>query len=256
MSLLSHKPRRLTWTPKLVSQFWNGMAQTSLEQLSFSRLAGSWLALAVAHHLPPNVSCLDFGAGSGDLIQPLLEAGCTVAALERAKKRRATLEERFRHRHNFAGVIDASSHRVFDVVFVVEVMEHVLEEEFEATVQLIYRFLRPGGLLIITTPNHEDLDLGMCYCPTSNVLFHRWQHVRSMTVESLTALWERHGVDPIAVHQLEFTPALLAPLRDATADALPDYLRDLRQDRSMRMGSEASILYLGRRRPADPAVGR
>lgn len=219
-------------------------------------MAGGGLALAVRHHLPPDVTCLDFGAGSGDLIQPLLEAGCTVAALERAQQRRATLEERFRHRPNFAGVIDAESRRVFDVVFVVEVMEHVLEEEFETTVQLIYRFVRPGGLLIITTPNHEDLDLGMCYCPVSNVLFHRWQHVRSITVDSLTALWARHGVDPIAVHQLEFTPALLAPLANTATNALPDYLRDLRQDRSMRMGSEASILYLGRRRQPAPAVGR
>jgi hypothetical protein len=115
--------------------------------------------------------------------------------------------------------------------------------------------LKPGGLLVVTTPNNEDLDLGLSYSPETNTLFHRWQHVRSFRPETLAALWAAHGVDAIAVHQLEFNPQLLAPLAD-TGRELPDYLRDLRADRSMRMGSETSILFLGRRRAGDGAHRR
>ena len=250
MTASSSQPRRLTWTSQLVSRFWDGIAQSPLERLSFSRLAGPSLTLAVAHHLRPDVTCLDFGAGSGDLIEPLLAAGCRVAALEQAPERRAKLEARFREHPKFSGVVGPDSTREFDIVFAAEVMEHVLDEELEPTLRLIGRCLRPRGLLVVTTPNNEDLDLGLCFSPETNTLFHRWQHVRSFTPETLSALWARHGVDALAVHQLEFNPQLLAPLADKRRMELPDYLRSLREDRSMRMGSEASILFLGRRRAA------
>jgi len=259
MTSSSGKPRRLTWTPQLVSQFWDGVAQSPLERLSFSRLAGSSLTLAVSHHLRPDATCLDFGAGSGDLIAPLLAAGCRVAALEQAPERVAKLEARFRDQPRFSGVVHPDSDRTFDVVFAAEVMEHVLDEQLEPTLQLIGRLLKPGGLLVVTTPNNEDLDLGMCYSPETNTLFHRWQHVRSFTAETLSALWAAHGVDALAVHRLEFNPQLLAPLADKPVERLPDYLRDLRRDRSMRMGSETSILFLGRRRAGqrtqEPRIG-
>ena len=248
MTSSSVKPRRLTWTPQLVSRFWDGVAQGPMERLSFSRLAGPSLTLAVAHHLRPDATCLDFGAGSGDLIEPLLAAGCRVAALEQAPERRAKLEARFRSHPRFSGVVGPESTAVFDVVFAVEVMEHVLDEELEPTLQLISRLLKPRGLLVVTTPNNEDLDLGMCFSPETNTLFHRWQHVRSFRPDTLSALWAKHGVDAIAVHQLEFNPQLLAPLADTPVAELQDYLRSLREDRSMRMGSESSILFLGRRR--------
>jgi 2-polyprenyl-3-methyl-5-hydroxy-6-metoxy-1,4-benzoquinol methylase len=253
----TRSPARLQWTPKLVSRFWDGVAKTPLERLSFSRMAGRSLLLSVSHHLHAGDQCLDFGAGSGDLIEPILEIGCTVAALEQSGKRRHEIERRFGHRTGFTGVIGPKSRRTFDVVFVVEVLEHVLDEGLDSTLSEIARLVRPGGLVVITTPHNEDLDLGLCYCPKSNMLFHRWQHVRAFTIESLTALVVKHGFDPVVTHRLEFNPEQLEPLRGAVGDdairLLPDYLRDLRLDRPMRMGSEASILFLGRRpAPSEP----
>jgi len=60
------------------SRFWDDVAESPLERPSFSRVAGRSLVLSVRHHLHAGDPCLDFGAGSGDLIEPILEIGCTI----------------------------------------------------------------------------------------------------------------------------------------------------------------------------------
>jgi hypothetical protein len=104
----------------------------------------------------------------------------------------------------------------------------------------------------VTTPNNEDLELGMAYCPVSNTLFHRWQHVRSFTGESLSCLLSRHGISPIVVHRVEFRAALFEPFdprwggQEFITES-PSHLVALRADIPIRMGSEANLLFIGRK---------
>ena len=66
-----------------------------------------------------------------------------------------------------------------------EVVEHLYDDDLHICLQNIRRLLVPGGLLIVTTPNSEDMSLSMIPSPESGQLFHRWQHVRVWTKETL-----------------------------------------------------------------------
>ncbi len=244
------QPKPMQWTPEAVGHFWTAFSKTRLTELAFSRAAAKPLLLAIRHHLKPGARCLDFGAGSGHLIDALLESGLQAAAYE-PSGRSETIRANFAHRQGFLGVVGRDNPGDFDVVFAAEVIEHVLDSDFEATVEAMAQSLRPGGLIVVTTPNNEDLPLNGCICPTCATLFHRWQHVRAMTTESVEAVLRRHGIEPIVTHVLDFNPAQYAALEALDAGApeetIVDFLRDIRKDRPVRIGTESSILCLGRR---------
>ncbi len=243
-------PRPVQWTSEKVGRFWSDFSRTRLTELSFARGASRPLYLAMQHHLQPGTRVIDFGAGSGHLVEFLLSMGLKVAAYEPAEGRRAQIEARFRDQPGFLGVVGRDSGQSFDVAIAAEVVEHVLDSEFEETVGSLVASVRPEGLVIVTTPNQEDLELGQCICPNCRTQFHRWQHVRSFSADGMEALMRRFGITPVATHRLEFNPALFEPLSAPRKSALPDYLVAIKEDRSVRMASEGSILFVGRRSPA------
>lgn len=199
-------PQKIEWTRELVGKFWDGFSQTRLEELSFGRSAGPKLLEFIGHHLTPGLKCLDYGAGEGSLVSLLLDKGCQVAAWEPSPERRAEIIARgVENNERFLGFIDSAGAEVFDVVIASEVIEHILENDLDDVLAEFRRFLRPGGLLIITTPNNEDLELGSCYCPVSDTVFHRWQHVRSFTAESLDDLLSGAGFRRIEDHRVDFS---------------------------------------------------
>jgi 2-polyprenyl-3-methyl-5-hydroxy-6-metoxy-1,4-benzoquinol methylase len=198
------KPGRLQWTPELVNRFWDAFAQTRLVAFSFSKQGGRSLIIAVDHLLPRDGKILDFGAGNGHLIQLMSERGLKAAAYEPSENRMEYLRNTLSDCAGFLGVISDNDWDLFDAVIAAEVLEHILDELLDKTLGRLSNLTKPGGIVIITTPNNEDLELGMAYCPVSNLLFHRWQHVRSFTRETLCTLMDRFGFDEIATHQLSF----------------------------------------------------
>ena len=197
---------KLIWTPELVEKFWDGVGRTRLRELSFSRLAGSQLLQIVQPWLSDGAKCLDFGAGDGDLVEKLLASGFPAAAYEPNPERRANLLSRpFCSHPRFLGVVGDGHQEGFDVVFAVEVLEHVLDSDLDTVLARVARLLRPGGLLIVTTPNREDLELNSVYCPLSDAFFHRWQHVRSFDAASLNELLSRFQFEPVHQKWIDFS---------------------------------------------------
>ncbi|HPH19997.1 MAG TPA: methyltransferase domain-containing protein, partial [Haliscomenobacter sp.] len=73
------------------------------------------------------------------------------------------------------------------------VVEHISDEHLAQTFANILSLLKPGGLCMITTPNDEELSQNLVYCPHCNHYFHRWQHMRSWSKESLASYAESKG---------------------------------------------------------------
>ena len=135
----------------------------------------------------------------------------------------------------------------------VEVIEHILDEQLDETLGRLAALTKPAGTLVVTTPNNEDLDLGMAYCPVSNLLFHRWQHVRSFTRETLCAVLDRFGFDEVVTHHVSFDDAIYCPTDPIWGQPdpeapLPDYITKLRRNEQARIGNENTLLYIGRKR--------
>lgn len=184
---------KIHWTPQLVKKFWDGVAQTELDNLSFGKVAGPQFLELISNYLAPSGSHLDFGAGSGDVLQLLLDRGLNSAGFEPSPERQALLLAKIGGHKNFLGVKGLASNEQFDVVLLMEVVEHVLDEDFDAVLGQVAAFVKPGGYLIASTPNNEDLESSNVYCPVSDTLFHRWQHVRSFTPESLSGCFASRG---------------------------------------------------------------
>jgi predicted SAM-dependent methyltransferase len=94
----------------------------------------------------------------------------------------------------FLGIALNGSRKQFNVVFLMEVVEHVLADEFDEFLDRAIRFVRPGGYLIASTPHNENLDQASVYCPLSDTFFHPWQHVRSFTHTQLVDCFSKVGL--------------------------------------------------------------
>lgn len=244
--------RRLNWTPDLVDRFWAGFSQTRLTEYSFSRLGGKSVVLAIEHHLLKDGTVLDYGAGDGELVGYLLDRAYKVAAYEPSGSRNQRLIDRVAGRDGFLGLVGVESKEQFDVVLMIEVIEHILDQDLRRALKNVHRLLKKSGVLVVTTPNNEDLELGMAYCPVSETLFHRWQHVRSFTAESLSELLLKYRFSPIVVHQVEFRLDFFVPYDrlwggDQFVADTPSYLNALRMDTPVQIGSGSNLLFIGRK---------
>ncbi|MCF8122405.1 MAG: class I SAM-dependent methyltransferase [Desulfarculaceae bacterium] len=255
------QPRSLAWTPKLVGRFWDGQDQTQSLAQGFAALGGEAFVSSVSHLISRQDRILDFGAGDGQLVEILCRRGYQAAAFEPSAQRTATLTKKLAGLDGFLGVLGPDSGQTFDVVLLTEVIEHVLEPELDGFLSGLGAMLKPGGLLIVTAPNSEDLERSRVYCPVCDASFHRWQHVRSLDRDSLPALLSKYGFDEVATHCLEFGENLF-PSQEAEAGngegktEPPSHLRMIRENRPVTIGNEANLLYIGRKTHGLSTAGR
>lgn len=184
--------KQLFWTADLVNAFWNGVSGSRLDELSFAKLNGKKLLNLISPWLPAQGKILDFGAGSGFLVQQLLERGYRVAAFDPSGDRESVLTAKVGSSPNFLG-LESGQDRNYDVVIFSEVIEHILAPDYDQVLTHMAGFVRPGGLLVITTPNQEDIERSMTYCPTCQHFFHPWQHVRTMVPNGLIEEFSQRG---------------------------------------------------------------
>lgn len=98
---------------------------------------------------------------------------------------------------NFGGVqlIEESTEvpTGYDFAWMIEVVEHLQDAELQESIELARHALKPGGYLVITTPNREDIEAMERICPDCGAIFHPKQHVRSWSRESLARYLEEKG---------------------------------------------------------------
>lgn len=183
----------IKWTPDFVQRFWTGVSRARLSELSSSRGCAERLLELMEPYLDTHSRYLDFGAGDGDLVAAMMRKGYRTAAYEPNKNRLDKLHLAVLEHPNFLGVVGDDEPEPFDGIYMVEVIEHILDPDVEKVFRHVRRLLKRDGLLIITTPLAEDLELNAAFCPSCEILFHRWQHVRSFTVDTLTQFMVQQG---------------------------------------------------------------
>lgn len=186
--------KRLEWSTELIAKFWDGVADTPLgSQISFAGSSASAVADIAARFVAPDATCLDFGGGNGELCEELLDRGHRAGVLEPSAERGGIASHRLDGRAGFLGLNPATPPEGFDAVFCLEVFEHVPDLMMPAFLDQLTGLVKPGGILLLTTPHREDLDANGVYCPTCDTYFHRWQHLRSVTPEQVLAAFADRG---------------------------------------------------------------
>lgn len=201
---IEFKPHKLEWTPEKVARFWDFLAQdSSHDEDRFSLHSGQAILRWANETIDFNGKrVLDFGCGLGHLVEFLCQMDARPSVVEGVDFSAKSVEEtveRCKRYSNFGGCLLAQDlpssleDDSFDVVFLIEVIEHLEDEELAASFNEIRRVLKPGGILVITTPNDENLERKQRMCPDCGAIFHPKQHVKSWSVETLTAAMDREG---------------------------------------------------------------
>ena len=241
-----HAAEPMAWTPDLVARFWNNLARTDLLDLSFSRLAGNYLFQVIWPFLDASARHLDFGSGDGHLALLLTAKGYPTAVYEPSSERMATLNRAIAGVEGFLGVVGPGV-EPFDAVLMIEVIEHIIDAEMPAAMAQVDALLKPDGLLIVTTPNAEPLQYGMCCDPVSGRVFHRWQHVRSFTKASLIAHFDSLGFEPVVVHTIEFSDRIFSA-HGAGLNTDETLGQVFSAPRPVHLGDGNGLVYVGRRK--------
>ncbi|MEO6671552.1 MAG: class I SAM-dependent methyltransferase [Ferruginibacter sp.] len=194
---IEYKPHMLEWTDEKVARFWNFRnTYTPYDNTWFTQQVGS-AVLKLANeksHLKGNI--LDYGTGKGYLIGHLLEnfPAVELFACDFTDSLAHEVDQKYKDYKAFNGcklltqLPSSYENDFFDTVFLIETIEHLTDNYLHGTLIEINRILKPGGTVVITTPNNEDLEKTFVHCADCGASFHHMQHVRSWNTASIIKL--------------------------------------------------------------------
>lgn len=189
------------WDEKSVKSFWD--FESAFDWRYFTSLRGRNIAGMFRSRLKGRSRILDYGAGKGFLAAELLKRGFKVSCFDLSEETAVILDAKFKADPNYLGSFSSSQIEAkrgsFDAIFLIEVIEHLEDEARQSVLGQIHDLLTTGGIVILSTPNNEDLGRELICNPTTNEIYHRWQHVYSWTGKSLSDELERHGFKTVAV---------------------------------------------------------
>ena len=210
---MRHDEHYVEWNEKQISRLWDHYTKTSSVHVNyFAKQCGREILKWCGVPLKERLEVLDFGSGPGFIWNHLrnLKAKWHYTALDFSSESIAQIEKNAKGFPQFGGAFHAEklptpfNNEQFDVVLLIEVVEHLKSDILDATLREIHRIMRPGGVLLITTPNNEDLSRSMKFCPDCGAIFHEWQHVRAWDVVGLEKELKTYGFTVKKIKTLNF----------------------------------------------------
>ncbi|HEY5996859.1 MAG TPA: class I SAM-dependent methyltransferase [Candidatus Deferrimicrobiaceae bacterium] len=203
----------IEWTRERASRIWDYIGSNkAYEDLYFSRRHGeSLIRYLRRRRLPFSGRMLDFGCGPGFFLEMLLRRGIGCEGIDFSEASVRLARERLESYPSAGPVILAPGFPLpiesdaFDVVFFIETIEHLLPDDLDATVAELRRVTRQAKLLVVTTPNDENLEGEKVLCPECGCVFHRIQHVRAWTAASLSNYMSGHGFARVTCEAVTLT---------------------------------------------------
>lgn len=182
------------------------LALHAAEQPGNLEAAGGESALA-------GVRLADVGCGAGAFLETVRHAVSEGIGIEPDSIMRASLAERGIEAYPYASEAVSARPGSVDLAVSFATIEHVTDPlGFLSDVR---ELLRPGGRVVLTTPNHDDLLLELA-AESYRPFFYRTAHLHYFDARSLSAVLERAGFERVKVrgrHRFGLSNAL-AWLRD------------------------------------------
>lgn len=192
-------------------------------ELIASRLRAYLPFVGALKSLDPPASALDLGCGRGEWLELLVEEGIAAQGIDLDESMLAACHERglaARSAEALATLRDLPADSLA-LVSAFHLVEHLPFDEVRALIGQALRVLRPGGLLILETPNPENLVVG------ASSFYLDPSHLRPIPSELLSFAAEHAGFARHAVVRLNEPEALDASARLGVMTVLngvsPDY---------------------------------
>ncbi|MFO7984548.1 MAG: class I SAM-dependent methyltransferase [Desulfatiglandaceae bacterium] len=209
-------PHQLGWTDEKISNLWNYYSGNKAHQKQyFSYQAGDIILNQIERYIQFDKmsAILDYGCGPGFLMEKLLnrlQGPQKCYGLDFSRESAGFVEEKYKGNPNYGTTVwveklpSPYEDRSMDLITALEVVEHLNDGQLSQMCQEGYRLLKPGGYVLLTTPNREDLEQSKTICPECGAIFHRWQHVRTWSAGSLSAYMKKSGFKTIGIHETNF----------------------------------------------------
>nr|WP_243716821.1 methyltransferase domain-containing protein [Actinomadura darangshiensis] len=196
------------WTDAALRAFWE--RELCFPEHYFSHKHGARLTRALRPHISGGDEVLDYGCGRGHLSERICrDLGAEVWATDSLQGALEATNRLNASNPGFRGAVPIEEFRSaadrFDSIVAVEVLEHLADDALRAFFDTAARLLRISGRLIVTTPNRERLASKEVLCPSCGIVFHRWQHVRSIDTEQLRAWGAAVGLELSQALETDFS---------------------------------------------------
>lgn len=189
------------------------------------RGSGDELRTRLADHLPRldgRGPVLDLGCGRGELLEMLRERGVEARGVDGSAAMVARCRERGLDvtQEDMLEALAAAPEGSLGAVVSLHVVEHLPPEAVERLVRLAFGALRPGGLLLLETPNARSLRVA------ASRFWIDPTHRRPVHPETLRWMAAAVGFDPVEIMELHPFPEG-DRLPELPLDGLPEELHPL-----------------------------
>lgn len=161
-------------------------------------------------------SAVDLGCGRGEWLELLQEIGFDAQGVDVDEGMLSACRELGLNVQALDAVdfLKAQPQESLALITGFHIVEHLSFHAFQTIVQEAIRVLKPGGLLILETPNPENIVVG-----TSNFYFDP-THLRPMPIQLLTSLTEYFGFARVKALRLHEDKGLVGDKRPTLFDVL------------------------------------
>src|SRR5262245_23596474 len=189
------------WTPEQITSFWdNYQSIPHFQTRWFSLTCGPGIVDVADRRVGKQGVYLDYGCGRGDLMELLLARGRRCMGADGSPQNVLSTQKRFSGRPGFLGSFQTPNPSLPakpDFAFVVEVIEHMPRAVAGDFLRGIGALLPPGGHILVSCPNQEDIVAAEVLCPECACRFHPVQHMQSLAPADVAALIDEAGFDPV-----------------------------------------------------------
>lgn len=203
----------IDWNDDKISRLWDYYSITPpYSDIYFSKVFGKQLLNKTGLPLHEPISVLDFGCGPGFIWDHLIATDIKwfYSGVDFSKDAVAILSKKAVGHKQFKGVHHVTRlpldfpPKHFDAILLFEVIEHLNDDYLDETIREVSRLLKHGGIVVVSTPNEENLADATKFCPDCGAIFHEWQHVRSWSVVSLKTCMSKYGFRVVKAQTLDF----------------------------------------------------
>jgi len=158
-------------------------------QVHHSKL--NFISKIIRRHLSIGGKVLDVGFSDGYLLQVLAKNNYNLFGIDISVKNIAITAKELGAKGISVKLVQSESKKMpfvddfFDLVFLGDILEHLDNNDLALTLQEVYRVLRSGGRIIITTPYRQNIKESLVLCPKCSHLFEPNGHMQSFDEKNL-----------------------------------------------------------------------